>query len=80
MDGSKLGEVVYASEQDYEKVILQAQEAAKYWKTVPAPERGSIVRQYGLKLRTHKEDLGKLLSLEMGQKLSRGIRRSPGND
>ena len=73
MDGSKLGEVVYANEQDYEKVILQAQEAAKYWKTVPAPERGSIVRQYGLKLRAHKEDLGKLVSLEMGKSYQEGL-------
>jgi aldehyde dehydrogenase (NAD+) len=73
VDGAQLGEVIYASEGDYENVILKAQKAAEFWKTVPAPERGSIVRQYGLKLRAHKKDLGKLVSLEMGKSYQEGL-------
>jgi aldehyde dehydrogenase (NAD+) len=34
---------------------------------MPAPKRGEIVRQFGDKLRKHKEDLGKLVSYEMGK-------------
>ncbi len=39
----------------------------------PAPERGEIVRQIGLKLREHKEDLGKLVSYEMGKIYQEGL-------
>jgi aldehyde dehydrogenase (NAD+) len=73
VDGSQLGEVVYASESDYENVIIQAQKAAEFWKSVPAPKRGSIVRQYGMKLRDHKKNLGKLVSLEMGKSYQEGL-------
>ena len=73
VDGSQLGEVVYASESDFENVIIQAQKAAEFWKSVPAPKRGSIVRQYGMKLRDHKENLGKLVSLEMGKSYQEGL-------
>ena len=33
----------------------------------PAPQRGELVRQIGMKLRDHKEDLGAVISLEMGK-------------
>ncbi|KAG9510919.1 Alpha-aminoadipic semialdehyde dehydrogenase, partial [Fragariocoptes setiger] len=39
---------------------------------MPMPERGEIVRQIGDRLRTHKRDLGKLISLEMGKILTEG--------
>jgi len=71
--GEKLGEAVYASESEYEHVIKKAQEAAAHWKTVPAPQRGEIVRQYGEKLRQRKSDLGKLVSLEMGKSYQEGL-------
>lgn len=73
LDGAKIGQVTYANEQDYERVIVQAQQAANYWKTIPAPKRGDIVRQYGIKLRAHKEDLGKLVSIEMGKSYQEGL-------
>jgi aldehyde dehydrogenase (NAD+) len=34
---------------------------------VPPPKRGEIVRQLGLRLREHKADLGRLVTLEMGK-------------
>jgi len=40
---------------------------------MPAPKRGEIVRQFGDKLRKHKEDLGKLVSYEMGKSLQEGL-------
>lgn len=73
VDGAKLGEVVYASQSEYEHVIKKAQEAFAYWKKVPAPERGDIVRKFGVKLRLRKKDLGKLVSLEMGKSYQEGL-------
>ncbi len=40
---------------------------------MPAPQRGEIVRQIGDALRAHKEDLGRLVSLEMGKILQEGL-------
>ena len=46
-----------SSKDDYEKVMSAATSAFKSWRTVPAPKRGEMVRQFGDKLRTHKEAL-----------------------
>ncbi|MEJ5263636.1 MAG: aldehyde dehydrogenase family protein, partial [Ignavibacterium sp.] len=40
---------------------------------VPAPKRGEIVRQIGDKLRKYKQDLGQLVSFEMGKSLQEGL-------
>jgi aldehyde dehydrogenase (NAD+) len=71
--GEFIASVYLASEKDYEKVMQKATEAFKYWRTVPAPKRGEIVRQIGLKLRQHKKDLGTLVSFEMGKSLQEGL-------
>jgi len=39
----------------------------------PAPKRGEIIRQIGVKLRDHQEDLGSLVSLEMGKIKAEGV-------
>ena len=40
---------------------------------MPAPQRGEIVRQIGNKLREFKQDLGELVSYEMGKSLQEGL-------
>ncbi|NNJ54903.1 MAG: aldehyde dehydrogenase family protein, partial [Bacteroidia bacterium] len=72
-NGQRLASVVYSSQSEYEHVIKKAQEAFKYWKTVPAPMRGDIVRKFGIKLRLRKKDLGRLVSLEMGKSYQEGL-------
>jgi len=72
-DGKYIASVYQASDKDYEKVIKSAEEAFLYWRTVPAPKRGEIVRQIGLRLRDFKEPLGKLVSYEMGKSLQEGM-------
>jgi aldehyde dehydrogenase (NAD+) len=52
---------------EYEKVLKQAQESFKVWRTVPAPIRGEAVRQIANALRKHKDALGSLVALEMGK-------------
>jgi aldehyde dehydrogenase (NAD+) len=72
VDGRLIARVHQASEADYDKVVQTAQEAFITWRQVPAPKRGEIVRQIGLKLRQYKEPLGTLVSYEMGKSLQEG--------
>jgi aldehyde dehydrogenase (NAD+) len=72
VDGKLIGKVTTGSREDYEKIIASSQEAYKTWRTMPSPQRGEIVRQFGEKLREKKEDLGKLVSYEMGKSLQEG--------
>ena len=73
IDGALLAEVSTTSVEDYERVLAAAEAAFAHWRKVPAPKRGEIVRQYGDKLRDHKEHLGQLVSLEMGKSLQEGL-------
>lgn len=73
IDGSEIGQVKNAQLEDYEKVMAKAQEAYKSWREVPAPQRGEIVRKIGLALREHKENLGMLVSYEMGKSYQEGL-------
>lgn len=71
--GEYIASVYQASEEDYNKVIATASEAFLYWRKIPAPKRGEIVRQIGLKLREYKQPLGTLVSFEMGKSLQEGL-------
>ncbi len=72
VDGCTIGEVSVTTAAEYEEVMTAATEAFKLWRRKPAPLRGEIVRQYGNKLREHKDALGKLVSYEMGKSLQEG--------
>ena len=73
VDGKLIASVYQASEKDYEKVMKSAEEAFLYWRMIPAPRRGEIVRQIGNALREYKEALGMLVSYEMGKSLQEGM-------
>ena len=73
VDGEKIGSVRSATAEDYEKVMAKAQEAFKTWRTIPAPQRGEVVRQIGEALRKYKDPLGKLVSYEMGKSFQEGL-------
>ncbi len=72
VDGSLIGQLTVTDGKQYEEVMKQAQSAFQEWRATPAPQRGEIVRQYGQLLREHKEDLGRLVSYEMGKSLQEG--------
>ncbi|MDP2645865.1 MAG: aldehyde dehydrogenase family protein [Desulfobacterales bacterium] len=72
VDGKKIASVYETSAEDYENVVAEAQKAFKEWRLLPAPKRGEIIRQIGLRLREHKEALGTLISYEMGKPLQEG--------
>ncbi|MDX8552285.1 aldehyde dehydrogenase family protein [Tenacibaculum sp. 1B UA] len=73
VDGKLIGKVKASTKEDYEKVMDAATSAFKSWRTMPAPQRGEIVRQFGNKLRELKEPLGKLVSYEMGKSYQEGL-------
>ncbi len=71
--GEPLAEVLQATAEDYERVAAAAHRAFATWRMMPAPKRGEIVRQLGDELRKHRENLGRLVSLEAGKILSEGL-------
>jgi len=73
VDGKRIASLSSSSTDDYSHVIHTAQEAFIFWRQVPAPKRGDIVRQLGDALRELKEDLGTLVSYEMGKSLQEGL-------
>ncbi len=72
-DGTALGKIRLASVADYSAMVETARSAFDFWKNVPAPRRGEIVRQIGDAFRKHKVELGALVSLEMGKIYQEGL-------
>ena len=70
--GELLGRVSVSSADDYEAAAIKAVETAARWRLLPAPQRGLIVREIGEELRRHKDELGKLVTLETGKILAEG--------
>ena len=62
-----LGRVRATTPEQYDTVMQAAQALTKEWSRVPGPRRGEAVRLIAQALRRHKDDLGTLVSLEMGK-------------
>ena len=62
-----LGKFRLVSDEDYSAAVDKSLAASKYWRQVPAPERGELVREIGELLRKYKPELGKLVSMECGK-------------
>src|SRR5690606_18341099 len=73
VDGLRIASVGQTNPEAFNEVVEQASGAFLHWRQVPAPRRGEIVRQFGEALRTHKQDLGTLVSYEMGKPLQEGL-------
>ncbi len=73
IDGSHIADVTITTREQYDHLIETAQQAFQEWRETPAPKRGEIVRQIGLRLREYKEDLGKLVTYEMGKIYQEGL-------
>lgn len=67
IDNRVIGRIRRAARSEYDTVINRAQKAFETWRMVPAPKRGEIVRQIGEALRVRKQELGALVSLEVGK-------------
>ena len=72
VDGAQIAKVTTVEQRDYEAVVQGAAAAFLRWRQWPAPKRGEVIRKFALALRAHKEQLGKLVSYEMGKSLQEG--------
>jgi aldehyde dehydrogenase (NAD+) len=72
IDGSRIASVKQVTEDEYDQVVARAHQAFLKWREVPAPKRGEVVRQLGVRLREFKSELGALVTLEMGKIIAEG--------
>jgi aldehyde dehydrogenase (NAD+) len=61
------------SDAEYDATVAAAQRRFAEWRLCPAPKRGELVRRLGELFREHKNDLGALISLEVGKIRSEGL-------
>lgn len=73
IDGSVIGQVAIDDATSVDGKIAQAQTAFLKWRQLPAPRRGELVRLLGEELRAHKDDLGRLVTIECGKIYSEGL-------
>jgi aldehyde dehydrogenase (NAD+) len=73
VDGKSISKVTPTDREGYDRLLSVQQMAFTKWREVPAPKRGEIVRQIGMALREKKEDLGRLVSFEMGKSYQEGL-------
>ncbi len=71
-DGTELARVRQIGRAEFDAVVSRSVEVFGRWRMVPAPQRGQIVREIAEELRVHKQDLGALVTFEMGKILSEG--------
>ena len=55
------------------EIIGRAAQAFNIWRSVPAPRRGELVRILAEELRSAKDDLGRLVTIETGKIASEGL-------
>ncbi len=65
--GEQIAGVYPCSSDDYQRILKESVEAFRTWRLVPAPKRGELVRLIGQALREKKDQLGTLVSLEVGK-------------
>jgi aldehyde dehydrogenase (NAD+) len=73
IDGQEIAAVRQGTKEEYNRLMESAQAAFREWSKLPAPRRGEVVRQIGQALRDAKEDLGFLVTLEMGKIIQEGL-------
>ena len=68
-----IGQVATGTPAEYNEAVSNMQKSMKMWRETPAPRRGEIVRQMRVRLDEKKQELGYLVSLEMGKILPEGL-------
>ncbi|RUU23825.1 aldehyde dehydrogenase family protein, partial [Mesorhizobium sp. M6A.T.Ca.TU.002.02.2.1] len=71
--GEQIAALKTISPADAAKTIDKAHMAFQAWRLVPGPKRGELVRLLGEELRSHKAELGRLVSIEVGKIPSEGL-------
>jgi len=72
VDGGKLASLQSHTKAQVAAMVGDAQDGFEVWRNWPAPRRGEVVRIFGEELRSAKEDLASLVSLECGKIIEEG--------
>ncbi|WP_111559040.1 L-piperidine-6-carboxylate dehydrogenase [Paracoccus sediminilitoris] len=73
LDGQQIATLASDDAATTAAAIDRAEAAFRAWRMVPAPRRGELVRLLGEELRSHKDALGRLVSIEAGKVTSEGL-------
>jgi aldehyde dehydrogenase (NAD+) len=71
--GEPIARVARTTAAETDAAVGRAATAFHAWQAVPPPRRGELVRLLGEELREHKEELGALVTLEMGKIAQEGL-------
>ena len=67
INGEWLADVSVGDEKDYDRLIERAWSSFEEWSHLPAPKRGEVIRAIGDRLREYVDNLGLLVTLEVGK-------------
>ncbi|SCK22949.1 aldehyde dehydrogenase (NAD+) [Variovorax sp. HW608] len=73
IDGAVLAQVHETPAASMQAVIDRSHAAFLKWRSVPAPVRGELVRLWGEELRAAKQDIGHIVSKEVGKIVEEGL-------
>lgn len=62
-----LGEFALCPKDILPKIITHAKTTQFTWRNIPAPKRGELIQHIGNAFRKHKEDIAKIITLEVGK-------------
>jgi len=72
IDGAQIASLRRDTDTDIDTKIAQAVHAFETWRDIPAPRRGELIRLFSEQLRTSKEPLARLITIECGKILEEG--------
>lgn len=68
-----IGTVPASGREDIDAAVASAKEAYPGWRSMPAPKRGEVLFRAAELILKHKEELGRLVTREMGKILPEGL-------
>jgi alpha-ketoglutaric semialdehyde dehydrogenase len=71
-NGEELGSFVSGRVEDVERAVAAAAKAFPAWRDTPAPKRGEILLRVAEVLRRRKEEIGRVVTREMGKVIAEG--------
>ena len=72
VNGETVASVTQSSVDETAAAIERADRAFRQWRMVPPPARGELVRLFGEELRRAKDDLGRVVTIEVGKIAAEG--------
>ncbi|MGR4871902.1 aldehyde dehydrogenase family protein [Variovorax sp. LARHSF232] len=73
IDGAEIARMTTTPANAMDGLLAKASAAFRQWRDVPAPVRGELVRLWGEELRRAKQDIGHVVSVEVGKIVEEGL-------